>query len=88
MIFIAQITDLTHRDLLIIFWVIISVAPIMIWGINRHLKKQDKKEEKLDEFITIANKNLTELTIISKHNDSRITRIEDRVFVVKYPVDK
>jgi len=84
-------TDLQLRDIAMIFYVVAFITPILvsvlIWVINRYLKKQDVKENKIDAFIDVVSNNLTELKVITEVHESEIERLKKDVeatFMIKY----
>lgn len=86
-----NINDIQLRDLVIVAYIIGIVTPILgsvlIWIINRYLKQQDVKNNKMDHFIDIANDTLTELKVITQVHETEIERLKDDVrttFMIKY----
>jgi len=94
-----NINDIQLRDLvvaLIVLWGVVTFVfgPIIIWILNRVVKRSDVREKEINEFIGVANNTFNALHTLTqihdhKHNehDSRIEKLEDTMqstFMIKY----
>ena len=89
------VNELTTHDLAIIFWVIAGITPILvtvlIWTINRYLKRDEVKDDRIDRFTEITTKTLTELKIITQVHEVEIEGIKEDIrsaFMIKYTKEK